>query len=385
MNLRVATVFSAAMLRLLLLLLMLASTVARSAEPLVFISAFASGDKAAIHSFAFDSQQGKLKPLKRTTDLQNPFFLAIAPGKKHLYAIDTAKFGGPENGFVAAYAFEGRGGELKRLNKASTHGTASCYLSVDATNKTVLVANYSSGNVAALPVKSDGSVGEAASFIQHEGSSANPERQKGPNAHSTVISPDNRFVLAADLGIDKIMIYRLEASKAALKPNEAQPYVKQKPGSGPRHITFHPNGEFVYVINELANTVTVFDYGTEKGTLAEKQTISTLPADFTGKSYTADVKITPDGKFLFGTNRGHDSIASYRIADDGTLTLLKIDPSLGKGPQNLLVTPDGRWLLCANMPGNNVVVFGVDASSGALKATGEPVDMPMPSCIRWLE
>lgn len=368
-----------------LFLSMLAVTLSQAADPLVFISAFASGDKAAIHAFAFDSQQGKLKPLHRTTDLQNPFFLAIAPDKLHLYAIDTAKFGGPENGFVAAYAIDGRGGDLKRLNKASTRGTASCYLSVDATNKTVLVANYATGSVAALPVRSDGSVEEAASFFQHEGSSVNPERQKGPNAHSIVISPDNRFVLAADLGIDKIMIYRLDASKAELKSNEAQPFVKQKPGSGPRHITFHPNGKVVYVINELANTVTVFDYAADIGRLTEKQTISTLPGDFSGRSYTADVKVTPDGKFLFGTNRGHDSIASYRIADDGTLTLLKIDPSLSKGPQNLLITPDGRWLLSANMPGNNVVVFGIDGSTGALKANGEPVEMPMPSCIRWLD
>jgi 6-phosphogluconolactonase len=373
------------MLRPLAFLFMIAATVARAADPLVFISAFAPGDKAAIHAFAFDPAQGKLKPLKRTTDLQNPFFLAIAPDGKHLYAIDTGKFGGPENGFVAAYAIEGRGGELKRMNKASTRGTASCYLSVDATGKTVLVANYASGSVAALPVKSDGSVDEAASFFQHEGSSVNPERQKGPNAHSIVISPDNRFALAADLGIDEIMIYRLDASTAALMPNEVQPWVKQKPGSGPRHITFHPGGKHVYVINELANTVTVLDYAADKGTLTEKQTISTLPADFSGKSYTADVKITPDGKFLYGTNRGHDSIASYRIADDGTLTLLTIDPSRGKGPQNLLITPDGRWLLCANMPGNNVVVFGIDPASGALKANGEPVEMPMPSCIRWLD
>jgi 6-phosphogluconolactonase len=141
----------------------------------------------------------------------------------------------------------------------------------------------------------------------------------------------------------------------------------------------------VYVINELANTVTVFDYATESGTLTERQTISTLPSDFTGKSYTADVKITPDGKYLYGTNRGHDSIAAYRIADDGKLTLISIQPSLGKGPQNLLTTPDGQWLLCANMPGNSVIVFQIDAASGEIKPHGEPVSMPMPSCIRWVE
>ena len=364
--------------------LCMSSSLAWAADPLVFISAFASGDKAAIHAFTFDAEAGALKPLHRTTDIQNPFFLAVSPDKRFLFAIDAEKFGGADDEFVAAYTIEGRTGELKRRNKQSARGTASCYLDVDATGKSVLVANYSSGSVASLPVRKDGSLGEAASFVQHSGSSADPERQKGPNAHSIVVSPDNRFALAADLGIDKILIYRLDATAAKLTPNEAQPFVKQKPGSGPRHITFHPNGKRVYVINELANTVTFFDYAADTGSLTERQTISTLPADFTGKSYTADLKITPDGKLLYGTNRGHDSIAAYRIADDGTLTLISIEPSLGKGPQNLLITPDGRWLLCANMPGNSVVVFQIDSATGKIKATGEPISMPMPSCIRWV-
>ncbi len=365
--------------------LCMSSSLASAADPLVFISAFASGDKAGIHAFTFDTNIGALKPLHRTTDIQNPFFLAVSPDKRFLYAIDAEKFGGEEDEFVAAYAIEGRTGELKRLNKQSARGTASCYLDVDATGKSVLVANYSSGSVASLPVQKDGSLDVAASFVQHNGSSADPERQKGPNAHSIVVSPDNRFALAADLGIDKIMIYRLDAATAKLTANEAQPFVKQKPGSGPRHITFSPNGNHVYVINELANTVTFFDYAADTGALTERQTISTLPADFTGKSYTADLKITPDGKLLYGTNRGHDSIASYRIADDGKLTLISIEPSLGKGPQNLFITPDGRWLLCANMPGNSVVVFQIDSASGQIKAVGEPVSMPMPSCIRWVQ
>jgi 6-phosphogluconolactonase len=234
-------------------------------------------------------------------------------------------------------------------------------------------------------VKPDGQLAEAASFVQHEGTSADPQRQKGPNAHSFVISPDNRFALAADLGIDKIMIYRLDASTAKLTANKTQPFAALAPGSGPRHLAFHPEGKHLYAINELKNTITVFDYGTESGTLKERQTIPTLPADFTGKSFTADLKVTPDGKFLYGTNRGHDSIARYRIGEDRTLMLLGIEPSLGKGPQNLLITPDGKWLLCANMPGNSVVVFKINPETGAITATGEPVSMPMPSCIRWLK
>ena len=364
--------------------MLISSTAVRADEPLVFISAFASAEKGAIHAFQFDTKTGALKPLHRTADIQNPFFLAISPDQHFLYAINAEKFGGAADEFVAAYAIEDRTGQLKRLNQQSSRGTASCYLDVDATGKTVVVANYASGSVASLPVMKDGSLGEAASFVQHSGASVDPARQKGPNAHSIVVSPDNRFALAADLGIDKILVYRLDAATAKLTPNEAQPFVKQQPGSGPRHITFHPNGRRVYVINELKNTVTFFDYTADSGTLTERQTISTLPANFTGKSYCADLKITPDGLFLYGTNRGHDSIATYRIADDGKLTLITIEPSLGKGPQNLLITSDGHWLLCANMPGNSVIVFRIDSKTGHLKAAGEPIAMPMPSCIRWL-
>ena len=360
-------------------------TTLRASDPLVFISAFAAGEKAGLHAFTFDLEKGMLKPLHRTTDIQNPFFIVVSPDKRFLYAIDAEKFGGDEDENVAAYALEGHTGRLKRLNHQSARGTASCYLDVDATGKSVLVANYSSGSVASLPVKIDGSLGEAASFFRHSGSSADPQRQKGPNAHSFVVSPDGKHALAADLGIDKIMIYKLDAATAKLAPNEAQHFAKLTPGSGPRHLTFHPGGKLVYVINELANTITVFDWKAAEGTLKQKQTIATLPADFTGKSYTADLKITPDGKHLYGTNRGHDSIASYRIADDGTLTLLAIQPSGGKGPQNLLVTPDGQWLLCANMPGNNVVAFKIEATSGAITAHGEPVEVPMASCIRWVQ
>jgi 6-phosphogluconolactonase len=191
-------------------------------------------------------------------------------------------------------------------------------------------------------------------------------------------------VLAADLGIDRILIYRLDPATGRLEPNSTQPFVSLPTGSGPRHLAFHPNGRRVYVINEKLNTVTFFDYAPETAMLTARQTIPTLPADFTGKSYCADLKITPDGGFLYGTNRGHDSIAAYRIGEDGTLTLLGFEPSLGKGPQNLLITPDGRWLLCANMRGNNVAVFQIEARSGKLTAGNAPVEMPSPSCIRWL-
>ncbi|MDP1562429.1 MAG: lactonase family protein [Pirellulaceae bacterium] len=364
--------------------LAMTSLTALASDPVVFVSAFNSGDEGAIHAYRFDSATGQLKLLHRTTDVENPFFLAVSPNGRFLYSIDAPQFGGRNNEFVAAYAINEHDRRLTRLNRQSTRGTASCYLDVDATGKAVVVANYSTGSVAALPVLADGSLGEASSFIQHAGSSVDPKRQTGPNAHCIAISPNNRFALAADLGIDKVLIYNLNPDTATITANETQPFATLPPGSGPRHLTFHPNGNHVYLINELSNTITWFDYGAAAGTLQSRQTVSTLPPEFTGTSHTADLKITPDGRFLYGTNRGHDSIAIFRIADDGRLDLISIVPSLGQGPQNLLITPDGRWLLCANMPGNNLVVFAIDANTGRLTPAGEPVSLPMPSCIRWL-
>ena len=355
---------------------------ARAADPVVFITAFAPGDKGGIHAYEFDTTVGRLKPLRRTTGVEHPFFIALSPNKKHLYSIHAKQFGGKEKEQVAAYEVVGRTGELKLLNRQSAEGTAACYLDVDRTAKAVLVANYSSGSVASLPVRADGSLGEPASFFPHKGSSVNPQRQKEPHAHCIVVSPDNKYAFAADLGTDQVLCYKLDPAAAKLTPNDP-PFAKSPPGAGPRHLTFHPKGKHVYVINELLNSVTVFDYAQASGALTERQTISTLPAGFKGTSYCADVKVTPDGKHLYGTNRGHDSIAAYRVGEDGGLSLVAIEPSRGKGPQNLAITPDGRWLLCANMPGNNVAVFRIEPT-GRLKSAGEPVEQPSPSCIMLL-
>ncbi len=350
-------------------------------ELLVFISAFAAGDEGAIHAYQLDVASGQLTRTQRTTGVEYPFFLALSADRKFLYSIHApGQFGGKSPEQVAAYEVVGRTGELKLLNRQSTGGSASCYLAVDATGKTLAVANYMTGSVASLPVKSDGSLGEIVSFVQHEGSSIDPQRQNGPYAHCAVISPDNRFVFAADLGLDRVMAYQLDAATATLSPSR-QAFVRTPPGAGPRHLAFHPDGRRLYVINELANSVTRFDYDPEPGFLIERETISTLPADFDGTSLCADVKITPDGRFLYGTNRGHDSIAAYRIGEDGRLTLIEFEPSLGQGPQNLAITPGGELLLCANMPGDNVVVFKIDPQAGTLAPVGRPVSMPGPSCI----
>lgn len=360
-----------------------ASQLADAADPVVFVSAFAPGDQGAIQAYQLDQQAGTLKPIHKTSGVEHPFFLALSPNRKFLYSIHAKQFGGKENEQVAAYEVVGRSGELKLLNRQSALGTAACYLHVDATGKTALVANYVTGSVASLPIQADGSLGPSASFVQHAGSSVNPARQKEPHAHSIITSPDNRFVYAADLGIDQVLCYRLDAKTSKLTPNDP-PFGKSPAGAGPRHLTFHPNGKLLYAINELTNSVTVFGYNSDNGALAEKQTISTLPEDFKGTSHCADLKITPNARFLYGTNRGHDSIAVYRIGDDGKLTLIEIVPSLGKGPQNLAITPNGELLLCANMPGKNVAVFRIDPQTGSIRSTGEPVAIESPSCIMLL-
>ena len=367
----------------LLVFVMLTSAVgtARAKDPLVFISAFAAGDRGGIHACQLELKTGALKPLHRTADVKNPFFLALSPDHRFLYSIHAEQFGGKEPEQVAAYQIADRAGRLKRLNRQSALGSAACYLDVDKTGKTVLVANYSTGSVASLPVAKDGSLGKAASFLQHAGSSVDPARQQGPHAHCIVVSPDNRFVYAADLGLDQVLGYRLEAVRAKLSPGR-QPFVRTPPGAGPRHLTFHPDGKHLYVINELGNSVTLFDYDPGSGILIEKQTISTLPKAFAGKSYCADLKVTPNGRFLYGTNRGHDSIAGYRIGEGGRLTLIGIEPSLGAGPQNLAITSDGKLLLCANMPGNNVAVFRIDPEKGGLESVGTPLGVTSPSCIK---
>ena len=348
---------------------------------LVFITACTSNDNGAIHAYHLNQDTGELQIQSRTADVENPFFLALSPNKQFLYAIhEPGEFGNGDNGQVAAYRIKDNAGKLSLINRRPTNGSAACYVAVDATGKTLLAANYQNGTVLSYPIREDGSIGEAVSFMQHVGSSINPERQQEPHAHCFVVSPDNRYAYSADLGIDKIMSYRLNVDSATLTPNR-QPFVRTHPGAGPRHFTFHPQQLFAYAINELDSTITTFDYDSTSGSLFEQQVISTLPEAFGGITHCADLKITPDGRFLYGTNRGHDSIAAYAIGDNGHLSLISIEPSGAEQPQNLAITPNGRYLLCANMAGNRVVVFRIDSATGRISQTGEAVDTPMPSCI----
>ncbi|HEU4751893.1 MAG TPA: lactonase family protein, partial [Armatimonadota bacterium] len=315
----------------------------------------------------------------------NPSFVAIHPNHRFLYAAnEVGSYGGQKTGSVTAFAIDPATGALTKLNDRSSHGDGPCFVSVDHRGRDVLVANYGAGSVAALPIGADGRLGEATAAIQHHGSSVDPQRQEGPHAHSINVAPDNRFAFAADLGLDKILIYRFDAARGTLTPNEPA-FAKVAPGSGPRHFAFHPNGRHAYVINEMKSTVTAFDYDPKRGALAEIQTLSTLPADFHGGSSCAEVQVHPSGKFLYGSNRGHNSIAMFRIDPaTGKLTAIGHEPTGGKTPRNFGIDPTGKYLLAANQDSDSLVVFRIDPESGRLTPTGSRVEVPMPVCVRFL-
>jgi 6-phosphogluconolactonase len=308
----------------------------------------------------------------------------VHPNRKFLYAVgEIGDFEGQKTGGVSAFAIDTASGKLTLLNQQPSHGAGPCHIVVDRAGTSVLVANYGGGSVASFPLANDGRLQPAASAIQHEGRSVNPRRQEMPHAHSINLDPDNRFAFAADLGLDKILIYRFDSATSRLTPHPAAGVVAA--GSGPRHFAFHPTGRFAYVINELANTVTAFAFDGDAGTLTELQTITTLPADFQGTSYTAEVVVHPTGRYLYGSNRGHDSLALFRIEEaTGQLTPLGHVSTGGKTPRNFQVDPTGRWILAANQGTDTVVVLKIDLASGAVTPTGQSVAVPTPVCIRFV-
>jgi 6-phosphogluconolactonase len=262
-------------------------------------------------------------------------------------------------------------------------GADPCYVDVDASGRFVLIANYTGGNVAVFPVERDGSLGEATDMKQYRGSSANRERQEGPHAHFIALDPTNSFVYSCDLGTDKIMIFRFDARNGKLLPGE-QPWVQVKPGTGPRHLAFHPSGKYVFVLNELHSTVTVFTRDPEKGRLKELQTLTTLPQDFKGTNTGADIHVSPDARFLYCSNRGHDSIAIFAIDPrNGSLNSLGNESTRGKTPRNFAIDPSGAFLLVANQKSDHIVVFRIDQRTGRLSSTGHIAEAPSPVCLKF--
>ena len=352
---------------------------------LVYVGTYTGSGSKGIYVCRMDTATGSLTPTGDVAETKNPSFLAIHPNGRSLYAVsEIADYGRKPTGGVSAFAIDRRTGGLTPLNQRASHGRGPCHVSVDATGKSVLVANYGSGSLAVLPIAGDGRLEEASDTVQHEGGSVNASRQKGPHAHSITLDPANRFAFAADLGIDKVMIYRLDASRGKLTPGDP-PWAKVAPGAGPRHFAFHPSAKYAYVINELDSTMTAFAYNASTGALTEIETLSTLPADWQGKNSCADVHVHPNGKFLYGSNRGHDSIAIYAIDPaTGRITPRGHTSTRGKAPRNFNIDPTGTFLLAANQDTDNIVTFRIDAQSGSLSFTGQELELPKPVCIRFL-
>jgi 6-phosphogluconolactonase len=374
---------------LFLFLISLASSVLAAAEPaqqtyLGYVGTYTDHGSKGIYAFRFDSSTGKLTSLGLAAEAVEPSFLAIDPSGRFLYAAnETANYNGQPTGAVSAFAIQPDTGKLSLLNQVSSRDEGPAHITLDRTGKYALVSNYALGSVAVFPVLKDGRLGEATSFVRHKGSSVNSQRQAGPHAHAAALSPDNRFAVVADLGLDQLLVYSFDAAKGTLG---AQPQiVRASAGAGPRHLVFSSDGRFLYVINELQSTVAAYSYDATTGALHELQTISTLPKSFSGNSTGAEIEIHPSGKFLFASNRGHDSIAVFAIdSHEGTLTPVETDSTSGKTPRSFAIDPTGSWLLAANQDSDNIVVFRVDQKTSQLRSTGETLQLQSPVCLTFV-
>ncbi len=353
-------------------------------DPYVYVGSYASRDNPGIFVYRMNSTTGDLTLLHEISGIKNPSFLAIDPTCRFLYSVsELGNFQGKKSGGLSAFAIDPRNGDLSLLNQQSSQGQSPCYVSVDKTGKWIFNANYSGGNVAVHPIMPDGKLGEVSDMKQHQGSSINPKRQKAPYAHSIVIDSSNKFAYASDLGIDKIMIYAIDPVKGKLNTNNP-PFASVKPGSGPRHFTIHPNGRYAFSIEELSCEIISFKRNPENGALQHIQTISTLPRDFSGDNSCADIHVSPDGSFLYGSNRGHDSIAIFKInQQNGELKLIGHEPTQGKTPRNFAIDPSGKFLYAANQGTKNIVSFSINPETGLLKPLKQ-ISLPSsPVCIKF--
>ena len=351
----------------------------------VYVGTYTGPASKGIYAFRFDQTTGATAPLGLAIETANPSFLVADANGKHLYAVnELSDFQGQKSGAVSAFAIDHATGKLTLLNQVSSHGAGPCYITLDKTGKFVLVANYDSGTVATFPVLPDGKLGEAASVIQHAGHGSDPERQEGPHAHEIELSPDNRFAVAADLGLDKLLVYKFDATTGKLQANDPA-FAELDAGSGPRHFAFTPNGKFAHVLAEMKSTVTAFSYDAQAGAFHKSQTVSSLPPDFKGQNDAAELVESPSGKFVYASNRGSDTIAVFSIDRAGKLVPVEYAPTGGKTPRGFRLDPSGSYLLAANEKSNNLVVFRVDAKSGKLKATGQVLDAPSPVDVKFVK
>ncbi len=327
-----------------------------------------------IFIYSMDPATGRLERVRGVASGENPSFLALHPAGKHLYAANETF-----DSAASAFAIDDPSGELRLLNWEATGGMHACYASVDPSGGWLLVSNYSSGSLSVFPIRPDGSLGPRSDLVQHQGRGPNQKRQEGPHAHSIRFDPSGRYVLAADLGIDRVMVYRLDGEKGKLTPNDP-PWLEANPGAGPRHIAFHANGRVLYVANELDSTVAVYSWDAELGAGRLMASVSTLPEGFDSENIVADIHLTPSGAFLYVSNRGDNSLAGYRVAADGSLEPVGIYPCGGNWPRNFAIDPAGKFLVVANQYSNSLVVYKIEPD-GALTPTGQAYDVPAPVCV----
>jgi 6-phosphogluconolactonase len=382
MNDTVSALFRVAVLFLLLVSGLVASAVVAAAEKpfTVYVGTYTDGTSRGIYRFIFDPATGSASEAVLAVETQSPSFLALHPSGRFLYAVgEIDKFQGAKTGVVSAFAIDPKTGDLRLLNQQPSEGTGPTHLVVDKAGRNVLVANYGGGNVVVLPIAPDGTLKPVSSNQAHEGSGPDKGRQEKPHAHGIYLDPAERFALAPDLGADRVFVYRFDAAKGTLEPHGAG---TPEPGSGPRHLAFHPNGKFVYVINELTSTMTVFSWDATKGTLTSVQTISCLPAGFSGKSWTAEVAVSPDGRFVYGSNRGDDSLAVFAVDPaTGKLTAKGHVPVGGKDPRHFSIDPSGRFILAGHQGSGTIGVLRLDAATGMPSLVGTPVKVDKAVCL----
>jgi len=352
---------------------------------LLFVGTYTEKESKGIYAYRFDAASSELTPLGVAAETTNPSFLAIDPSRRFVYAVNEVQnYKGANSGAVSAFAVDQKTGKLSLLNQVPSRGADPCYIAFERAGKYALVANYTGGSVAVFPVQPDGHIDEPSAFVQHRGSSVNKERQEGPHAHWIETTPDNRFAIAVDLGLDELLVYRFDVSKGSLSPDDP-PYARLDPGAGPRHLAFHPDGKFAYVVNELQSSITTFAYDASRGALQKLATVTTLPKGLSGSNDAAEIKVHPNGKFLFASNRGNDSIAVFSIdSHTGALTLVDHFPTQGKTPRNFEIDPTGKLLLVANQDTNNIVVLRIDPNDGRLTATGQTLRVPSPVCLKFM-
>lgn len=363
----------------------MAFNIEKGDHQLFYVGTYTGDGSEGIYTCQLDLSSGALRTIGVAGNVQNPSYLAIDAERHRLYAVnELSRFGERPGGSVSAFAIQVSSGDLSPINRRHSHGGAPCYLTLDHTGRYLFVVNYLGGNVVVFPVNEHGALEEPTGITTHSGSSLHPERQDGPHPHAIIVDSANDYAFVPDLGLDKVMQYCFDRENGQLRANE-KPWVATEPGSGPRHMVFHQNMRLAYVVNELRSTLTAYRYDAGRGTLAPFQTISTVPEGYRGANIAADLHLSPDTRFLFCSNRGHDSIASYAVDQvTGRLTPIEYSASQGQKPRGFAVDPSGAFLLVANQDSDNIVTFRIDGDHGVLISTGHRLQISNPTCLKFL-